>query len=229
MTAPIIGLLDSGLADPAIAAAACRITLDGDGRAVIAPAGRDRLGHGTALAAEILGRAPAIRLLSAQVFDDRAATSARALAAGLSWLLAEGARVINISVGLTEDRAVLRQACQDAAAAGALLVASVPAIGPVVFPAAYPGVLRVTGDARCAEDEVALLDGVRAEFGASPRPRGDRPGVAGASLAAARLSGMLAAFLAAAPRRGADQAVAHLAAIAHHRGPQRPPTGGGRP
>lgn len=226
MTVPVIvGIIDSGVA-AALAGrvAARRFAADAEGSAACP----DRLGHGTAVARLILDAAPGVRLLAAQVFDDRPAASPAAVAAALDWLVGEGARLVNMSVGLTADRAVLRAACARAIAAGVLAVASVPAIGPTVFPAAYPGVLRVTGDARCRGEEIAVLPGDRAAFGASPwtGPAGagecGRP-PAGASIAAARVSAALAAILLADPALDRDGALARLTAQATHTGPQRLP------
>ena len=151
MTASVaVGIIDSGVV-AALAgrvAAACRVA-PGPPAPRPAVASPDRLGHGSALARLILDAAPGVRLLVAQVFDDRPAASPAAIAAALDWLVGQGARLVNMSVGLTADRAVLRAACARAVAAGQIVVAAVPAVGPVVFPAAYPGVVGVTGDARC--------------------------------------------------------------------------------
>jgi hypothetical protein len=58
--------------------------------------------------------------------------------------------------------------------AGLVLIAATPARGAPVCPAAYPGVLRVTGD----------------DYGACPHGLADTP--VGASLAAAHVTGLLA-------------------------------------
>ena len=201
----MIGLIDSGVDETVVPVAGQR-NFGGDGR----------LEHGTVLAGIVARLAPDVPLLSAQVFDDRAVASAAVVAEALDWLVDQGARLVNMSLGLTADRAVLAQACARAVAAGVVLVASVPALGPMVWPAAYGGVVRVTGDARCRDDELAWLDDGRVHFGACPWPEG-RPGgdprVAGASVAAARVSGLLAAIPDADP-------VPRLAAAACHRGPQ---------
>lgn len=226
----MIGLLDSGVGGPLCGpGAARRFSLDGAGEVAEGPAEADPLGHGTAVAELIVERARGVPLFSAQVFDRRGLTSAAVVAAGLDWLVGQGVRIVNMSLGLTEDRVVLAEACARARAAGVLLVASVPAIGPLVFPAAYPGVVRVTGDARCQGDQIARLDGTRADFGANPWPDGirggghpdGRPRIAGASVAAARVSGSLARLLVS---EGSGEAACQaLAATAAHRGPQEIP------
>jgi subtilisin family serine protease len=147
-------------------------------------------GHGTTVAQIILHHAPDARLLCARAFGPGNRAEPAAVADALRWLIAEHARLVNLSLGLPHDRDVLRAAVAEALAAGLILIASMPARGAPVYPAAYPGVLRVTGDARCAPDEISALGGEPADYGACPR---DLEGTAGgASLAAAHLTGLLA-------------------------------------
>lgn len=213
-----VGLLDSGLEVGFEMALSRRfVALGGDVEA--APAVADRHGHGTAMARIVLAAAPRCTLMNAQVFGVHGTTSAAILAAGLVWLIENGARIVNMSLGLAEDRAILRKACALADQAGALLVASVPAMGPAVYPGLYPGVLRVTGDARCQDGEIALIGDGRVDFGACPRLAG-RPRISGASVATARVTGALAALIADDPGCGNDQAIARLGATASHFGRQ---------
>jgi subtilisin family serine protease len=151
--------------------------------------------HGTTIARIVLHHAPDARLLSAQAFGPQGRAEGAAVAEALRWLIAERARLVNLSLGLPHDRDVLRAAVAEALAAGLILVGSTPARGVVVYPAAYPGVLRVTGDARCAPDELSALGGEPADYGACPRDLEGTPG--GASLAAAHLTGLLALGLTA--------------------------------
>jgi hypothetical protein len=220
---PLVGIIDSGVSAAQMAASAdgCRFLARPDGVVARLDPELDRQGHGSVIADLILRQAPRARLLVAQVFDDNRTASGAAVAAAVDWLAERGARVINMSVGLREDRDALRLACQRAVNGGSLLVGSVPAMGPLVFPAAYPGVVRVTGDGRCSGDEIAFIGTDRVDFGASPRA-GGTPAIAGASLATARISGRLAAILAAEPRIAAAEALGVLEAGASHRGPQVP-------
>lgn len=217
-----VGLVDTGL-DPALAAAEARRFAPG-GSEVTA----DRHGHGSAMARLIRAAAPDCALLNAQVFGDHGTTSAANVAAGLDWVVERGARLVNLSLGLVGDRTALRVACARAVARGVLLVASVPAMGPAVYPAAYAGVLRVTGDARCRPGELAWINDGRVDFGACPQAE---PGIAGASAAAARVTGALAARLADSPQRDNADVIARLVASATHVGPQTEhlrAAGGGR-
>lgn len=217
-----VGLVDSGLDGAWVArtALACRFTPDADGTVVARPVVADRHGHGSALAAVIAGHAPDARLANAQVFDHRAATTAASVAAALDWLRGHGVRLVNLSLGLADDRAVLRSAVAAAVAAGMLLVAASPARGGPVYPAAYPGVLRASGDARCAPGEWSWLGSAQADVGACPLLDGatPRPGTpAGASVAAAHVTGLLAARFAG----DAAAAAAWLRDRARWLGPER--------
>lgn len=217
-----IGIVDSGL-DRELQAAAdaqVRIASSADSPFGLAMAPEaDTLGHGSAIARLVLARAPAARLLSAQVFAAGRPTSAFAIAAAIDWCVDRGARILNLSLGLLDDRAVLRESCLAAHARGVLLVASRAARGGVTYPAAYPEVLAATGDARCGEDDYSCLT-PEDFFGASPRPPDGAPG-GGASYAAARISGLAAAFFDKHPAAQAADFFDHLRAIARFHGRER--------
>ena len=178
-----VGLVDSGLA-PSLAG-----SIDAAKGFADMPL-RDDTSHGTTVARIVLHHAPDARLLSAQAFGPGGRAEAAAVADALRWLIAERARLVNLSLGLPHDREVLRVAVAEALAAGLILVASTPARGAPVYPAAYPGVLRVTGDARCRPGEISALGGMPANYGACARDPDGTPG--GASLAAAHVTGLLA-------------------------------------
>lgn len=194
-----LGVLDSGVAaGPDICVADQAAFAPGSGGIVErCTLDTGNLDHGTAVARTILDREPGVVLLSAQVFRHGRPGIPAVVAAGLDWLVDSGARIVNMSFGLLHDRKALRAACGTALDRGVLLVASAPARGPVVYPAAYPGVIRVTGDARCAPGELSWLGNVRADFGGCVGGPGHRPhdAGAGASLAAAHFSGELARVL----------------------------------
>ena len=176
--------------------------------------------HGDAIAEILLAGHFAPRLVSAAVFDGRRPGSAQAVARGLDWLIERDTTLVNLSFGLREDRAVLRQACERAVAAGATLVASTPARGEAVYPAAYPGVLRITGDARCSPGQVSHLDSRQADFGACVGALQHHPGAlgGGASLAAAHVTAMLGQWLA---KGGRGDPRRHLEALCQLHGAER--------
>jgi subtilisin family serine protease len=188
-----IGLIDSGCsaahASNVVAAAAFGVQ---DGVVRRGDAQPDRLGHGSRIADVLLHFAPQAELVVAQVFGERLATSALQVAAAIDWAVANEAHILNLSLGLRAPRAVLAEACARAHAAGVLLCAAAPTRGAPVFPAAFADMLRVTGDARCAREEVAALGAAHADFGAHVRPLDGTLSGAGASMACAHVSGLAA-------------------------------------
>lgn len=216
-----IGMVDSGHAprQAASVVAAAAFVME-DSAPVRGDAHPDRLGHGSALLDVVAALAPQARFVTAQVFGVRLACTAAQVAAAIDWLVAEEVDVINLSLGLPHDRAVLAEACAHAVAAGVVLCAASPARGAPVYPSAYPGVLRMTGDARCARDELSRLATVHADFGAHVRAL-DGATVAGASVGCAHLSGHVARYLAAGGDRAAGAVSAWLSAQARYHGPER--------
>jgi hypothetical protein len=203
-----VGLIDTGIAADLAPSVAATHSFNPDLPAT-APT------HGTTVAAIILHHAPQARLLDARAFDADGRAAAAAIAAALDWLAAERAALVNLSLGLRHDRAVLRAAVAAAQSAGLLLIAATPARGAPVYPAAYPGVLRITGDARCAPHELSALGGTPADYGACPHDLTGNPG--GASLATAHVTGLLAWKLAT----GAADPHAILARTARFHGRER--------
>ncbi|WP_342245795.1 subtilisin-like serine protease QhpE [Pseudomonas sp. OTU5201] len=167
----------------------------------------DALGHGSVVLDTLTRQAAPMRLCVAQVFVERWQTSPLQIAAALHWLIEQNVALVNMSLGLRHDRPVLREACVLAHTAGILLCASSPAQGEPVYPAAYPGVIRVTGDARCAPGQWSWLNSPQADFGA---PVAAANGVAGSSVGCAALSGIIAGFLQARPGAGREDVLQWL-------------------
>ena len=115
--------------------------------------------HGTAVASLMVGQdgrfqgaAPGAQLLAADVYCDAPdGGSALRVAQGLAWLAREHVAVVNISL-VGPANLLLKQAVVAAQMRGMLLVAAVGNDGPAaapLYPAAWPGVVAVTGvDAR---------------------------------------------------------------------------------
>lgn len=214
-----VAIIDSGIGPGLDAEVGARVAmcLADDGQVQCSAGDRtDSIGHGTAVASLILARASRCSLLSAQVFYAARPTAARVIAAAIEWCVAEGARVVNLSLGLRDDRRVLRDSCLAAISRDVLLVASHPARGATTYPAAYPGVLAVTGDIRCGDEDCSSIAHDRL-FGASPLPPDGFPG-GGASYAAARMAGLAAVFFDAYPAATAADFRNHLQAIARFHG-----------
>lgn len=217
-----VGIVDSGY-PPSLSARvvdARRFAFD-DASTVQARAVKpDRVGHGSAICATLAAVAPDAGLVVAQVFEARGVTSAAQIAHAIDWLLTQRVRLINLSLGVRADRDTLRDACAAAIAQRVTVFASCPAQGAPVFPASYPGIVRVTGDARCAPGQWSWLDSAQADFGAvvsSGAPRAP----AGASIACAALSGHAADWFARHPDADTAALLEHLRANATYIGVER--------
>ncbi|MEO5831657.1 MAG: S8 family serine peptidase [Rhodanobacter sp.] len=139
-----VGLIDGGVdpSDPALAGA--RIEDHGCAKPT-------QSRHGTAVAARLVG-GDADTLYAADLWCGDAVGGATSnLIEALAWMARERVPVINISL-VGPDNPVLARAVQMMIARGHVLVAAVGNDGPAappLFPAAYPGVIGVSGvDAR---------------------------------------------------------------------------------
>ena len=192
-----IGVIDSGasLDQSSYIREQCRFVQNSAPEICLQKAVPDTLGHGTKINEIIHYHAPNAQLYCAQVFDGQRATTAAIIAAAAEWLIAQNVYLIHLSLGLREDREILRNTCQKAAQHNIIMVASSPAMGAVPYPAAYPDVIAVTGDARCKVGEIAFLeDSYQADFGGSPYGLNDEYGAGGSSMAAAHVTGHIAKF-----------------------------------
>lgn len=191
--------------------------------------------HATAIASLLAGdhssfrgAAPGAALYVADVYGTTpAGGSALALARGLGWLAAQQTPVINISL-VGPPNALLEAAIAKLIAKGHLVVAAVGNDGPAadpLYPAAYPGVVAVTGvDARRRPLPEAGR-GTHVAFAApgadmiAAFPGGELRGVRGTSFAAPLAAGRLAALIRSPGREAARRAVAVLAREAADLGP----------
>ncbi|MBV0933623.1 subtilisin-like serine protease QhpE [Marinobacterium weihaiense] len=215
-----IGVVDSGHApnQPVVESAAFVLA---EQQLWLAEAEPDALGHGSRIIEIIHQLAPEAEIVSAQVFQDRLTTTSAQVAAAIDWLLEQGVQIINLSLGLRQDRDSLRDACARALKRGVILCASSPARGEPVYPAAYPGVFRMTGDARCGRDQLSYLETEFADFGACVRPLDDSRGHSGASLGCAHLSAHLVRYLSETARPSLSGAREWLINRAAYQGPER--------
>jgi len=163
----------------------------------------DRLGHGTAVTAAIRERAPAADLLPVRVLDRQLATSARILAEAIEWAVSEGAQLINLSLGTTNDAHIPRfeAAIARAQEGGALVVSARMHEGTRWYPGALAGAVGVLADIDLARDTLAVdTESPEPALRASPFPR-PIPGVPpqhnlwGVSFAVANATGILARAL----------------------------------
>ncbi|MNF49859.1 Subtilisin DY [compost metagenome] len=222
---PLVGLLDSGIAQHQRAAVRCAADFTASPCEVVNGCERDvidLLGHGSTLAQVLLDYGGNPQMAVARIFDRQLATSASQAAAGLHWLVEQGVRVINLSFGLRIDSPPLRVACQRALAQDVVLVASAPAFGAPVYPSRYYGVIRVTGDVRCQSGEHSCNPSPQADFGACVRA--GHPRVVGASVATAYVTAKIAVLLGTYPQEQLSSEVLwqHLRESARFQLPQRP-------
>lgn len=194
--------------------------------------------HGTAVASLIAGSssnfkgaAPGAQLYVADVYCGAASGGAvDAVADAFAWLSRERVPVINISL-VGPPNAMLEQVVRLVIARGFIVVAAVGNDGPgapPLYPAAYPGVVAVTGvDA----NRRVLLEACRGRHVRFAAPGADMSAagtdhpfaqVRGTSFAAPIVAGLLAAQLRQPERAAADAAVALLTSEAIDLGPRGP-------
>jgi len=224
-----IGLLDTGIDRKHPAFAAANIEARG-----FAPGGVVPAAHGTAVASLIVGQAhgfhgsaPAASLLAGDVYGSGpTGGSAEAIVQGLAWMAESHVRVINVSL-VGPPNLTLEAAVRTLVDRGVLIVAPVGNDGPAappLYPAAYPGVIAVTGVDRRGK---ALLEAGRAghiDFAApgadleAAKPGGGFTRVRGTSFAAPIVAGRLASMLDGDDRGSAARAVAALSDQARQAG-----------
>jgi hypothetical protein len=216
-----IALVDSGLnAVPGICIVAARRFIDIDGRVSGANAVVDVTGHGTAIGELVATGGREIEWVVAQVLNSRGNSTAASVAAAIHWASVQKVALIHLSLGLPFDRQVLAEAIVEAVSSGIVVVASSPARGNVSYPAAYSGVIRATGDARCSRDEISTLGTRQADYGACPRYKNSSGDTfAGASIGAAHVSRFIVQNL--SPALSCGDVRRALDPLAVHRGPER--------
>ncbi|MCP4595976.1 S8 family serine peptidase [Neptuniibacter sp.] len=159
----------------------------------------DQIDHGCRIIDIIHHHCPEIELYSAQVFDRQGVTSPAQVAAAINWLCDQKVNLINLSLGLRQHRENLAEAVQRALSEGVIVCASSPARGDPVYPSGYPGVFRMTGDARCSIDEITCLETEFADFGGHVLGLDQEQAKAGSSLGCAHMSGHVAKLLSENP------------------------------
>ncbi|MDI6901884.1 MAG: S8 family serine peptidase [Anaerosomatales bacterium] len=158
----------------------------------------DDNGHGTHVAGliaattnntiGIAGAAPEVRILPVKVLTSAGTGTAESLAQGINYAVAQGADIINMSLGGPAGGPVMQTAVQNAVAAGVVVVAASGNLGyssAVFYPAAYPECLAVgattVDDERASYSNAGLPLDVMAPGGASDGlvystvPYGDPP------------------------------------------------------
>ena len=206
-----VAVIDSGIAPghPHVGSVAGGIALVGEDPNDT----RDRLGHGTAVAAAILEKLPqnAAELIAVRVLDRELATTARILSLGIEWATTASARLINLSLATTNaaHAALFAHAVDVAGEQGAIVVSARGERGASLFPGSLRGVIGVRADSECPRFSLAVDvdegDGWPVLV-ASPFPRPidgvsvDR-NLSGVSFAVANATGLLGRLVMAQPDR----------------------------
>ncbi|WP_096199301.1 subtilisin-like serine protease QhpE [Bacillus sp. FJAT-45350] len=154
---------------------------------------RDRLGHGTAVAAAIRDEMPDCELYAIRIFNEQLTTYPTVLCAALEWAIAEELDIINLSLGVMNESVELKQLCQEAKEKGIFVVAALDEDRGFIYPARYEGVLAVSaGEYSKGEFEYSHDNCFRA-CGYPKELNGDiqRYNLHGHSFASARFTGMI--------------------------------------
>ncbi len=178
----------------------------------------DRLGHGTAVAAAIREKAPAVELIAIKVFWRNLTTSVATLVCAIDEAVARHAMIVNLSLGTTDarHRGELADAVARARAAGVLIVSAIEDAGVRWLPGDLADVIAVQLDWTCARDSYRIVsEHGRSFIAASGYPR-DIPGVPpernlkGVSFAVANASAFVARALEAVPGANTTTVLAAL-------------------
>jgi subtilisin family serine protease len=199
-----VAIIDSGIAagHPHVGPVGAGVWIRTDG---VNSDARDRIGHGTAVAAAIREKAPAAELIPVRVFDRNLATTSAVLAEAIEWSASVGARLINLSLGTRNlaHRPLLEDALRSAVARGCLVVAAAAWEGEPCLPGSLDGAVGVLAT-DCPRDALLVPETLGGPLYASPFPR-PIPGVppesnlTGVSFAVANATGLLARLLEEAP------------------------------
>lgn len=219
-----VGLIDGGVQQSHSALRSLTLHTSGCNGATVPSA------HGTAIASRLVagfsGAGPTMPHVDLYVADVYCGAptggSTDAMIHGLGWLVEENVPVVNVSL-VGPPNKLLQRVVEMASARGYLIVAAVGNDGPSappLYPAAYPGVVAVTGVDRA--DKV-LIEAGRGKFVAFAAPGADVEAaslpsgyspVRGTSFAAPIVASRLDLLLERPDRVAADRAINQLAASA---------------
>jgi subtilisin family serine protease len=179
-----------------------------------APGDEDRSGHGTACISTLWRVAPGAEICPVRVFTDRLETSVTALHQAVLWAVRERFDVISLSLWtpLQEALVPLYTACEEARAAGSVVVAAAPRAEERAYPSVFENVLSVGVGAYDAPFEYGYRAGEAVECLAACGDRGavtwlggECIEVPGSSFAAPNVAGIVALLRERHPGAGLDE------------------------
>jgi subtilisin family serine protease len=146
-----VAVVDSGVdaAHPAVGAIGRAVSLrwDPEAEEVVSTEGPhdDLFGHGTACAGLIRHAAPDAAVWSVRVLGSRLTGKGVVFAAGLRWAIAQGARVVNLSLstGREDYFGLFHEIADEAAFAGVVLVCAANNVPAPTYPAQFSSVISV--------------------------------------------------------------------------------------
>jgi subtilisin family serine protease len=128
----------------------------------------DLYGHGTACAAIIRRSAPQCEIVSVRVLGERLSGKGEVFAAGLRWAIESGARVVNLSLSTNRFDLLgeFHQIADEAAHAGAVLVAAMNNVPAPSYPSEFSSVISVAASSGQDPFEIFANPTPPADFGA---------------------------------------------------------------
>ncbi len=183
---------------------------------------RDRIGHGTACSRIILGLASNVSIVPVRIFGRRLEASVEQLVAALHWALEQGVQLINLSLATLRDDALvpLYGICEEATHRGTIIVAAAFPPGERGYPAVFDNAIGVRAGRVPSPNAFRYRSDAPVECIAFGRPPGSAPKVTGRarwgtnSLAAARVTALIAQFRRRVPNAGLAETRAWLSRTA---------------
>lgn len=177
------------------------------GQIIAMGAAGDVNGHGTAVAGQILGKTATIpgvasngTVLSYQIADAEGFSDSFRIAEAIMAAIADGANIINISMGSRYQSDLLANAVAEAVKAGVVVVAAAGNAGAnqVYYPAAYEGVVAVgavdkNGSWLAFSNSGSTLDAAAPGYGLNAAwPNDGAVSISGTSFSAPIIAGLIA-------------------------------------
>lgn len=182
----------------------------------------DNFGHGTAVAGCVAGVAPDVEIIDIKVLNEYNACTGDILIAGLEWALAQGIRLINMSLATSKQQWIqgLFRLAEQAYIQNSIIVASRRNVGDLGCPAMFSSVISVDRESYTDPYQLGYRTNNMIEYDARGTeievlaPGGGHAVQTGTSFATPHITGMVALLLEKFPEINAPEAKAMLKAMA---------------